>query len=405
MKVGYFTELNGKRRRIVSVLRPRLQTFRFVFKLLQNLIKYFHLHLGRQDDEMPSLLRRILHQAYLNARTGVAPANYYRYALWRTHFSHGSVEDYLGDFYSYNWQKRLSSQTYQVLMDDKLLFSLCAEKANFPTPTVLCIFSSTVPDIHPVIFRAWDDFREWLISGQTDLFIKPLHGLCGQGVLSLGERLDADTPTWRRLPSRDQITLPEIEHHFLHGHYRHYIIQARLEPSTQLAVYSKNVLQTLRILTIRDGKKVHVVAATLKIAGGKSPVDNLLIGRNLIAPIDLDTGVLGRAVYLENDQPIRVERHPVTNQRIEGVPLQHWQESLETVHRAASLFPCFKSIGWDVALTDRGPVIVEPNYHADMVLIQLAHDRGLLSWDEFRKFFFENGLHRYIGLGLMTADK
>ena len=47
--------------------------------------------------------------------------------------------------------------------------------------------------------------------------------------------------------------------------------------------------------------------------------------------------------------------------RIEGIELPMWDEALELAHAAMPHFLPNRSIGWDVAITDRGPVIVEAN--------------------------------------------
>ena len=45
-------------------------------------------------------------------------------------------------------------------------------------------------------------------------------------------------------------------------------------------------------------------------------------------------------------------------------------------------------IGWDIAITDQGPVIVEPNETPDHMLPQIADRRGMLD-DRFRSFVAE----------------
>jgi hypothetical protein len=48
------------------------------------------------------------------------------------------------------------------------------------------------------------------------------------------------------------------------------------------------------------------------------------------------------------------------------------------VLRAASLFPAIRNQSWDIAITARGPAILEVNWGGDLNLHQIAHGRGIL---------------------------
>ena len=178
---------------------------------------------------------------------------------------------------------------------------------------------------------------------------------------------------------------------------REYLVQRRLQPSTQLASFAPDVLQTARVVTLLDGGEPKIVAAALKISTGKEPIDNLLRGENLIAPIDTTSGELGIAVSFENYRQRFHAQHPQTDAPIHGVVLEDWHAAADLAKRAALAFPWFKNIGWDIGFTLDGPVVIEANYHADMMLIQLAHTRGLLEWHEFQDLFDRFDLRRYVG--------
>jgi glutathione synthase/RimK-type ligase-like ATP-grasp enzyme len=52
---------------------------------------------------------------------------------------------------------------------------------------------------------------------------------------------------------------------------------------------------------------------------------------------------------------------------------------------AARALPGLRVQAWDIALTDRGPVLVEVNIGGDFNLPQLAHATGLMD-ERFRAF-------------------
>jgi hypothetical protein len=57
-----------------------------------------------------------------------------------------------------------------------------------------------------------------------------------------------------------------------------------------------------------------------------------------------------------------VTAHPDTGARIEGTLLPWWEESLTLALRAHRGMRSIACVGWDVALTAGGPVLVEANW-------------------------------------------
>jgi hypothetical protein len=149
-------------------------------------------------------------------------------------------------------------------------------------------------------------------------------------------------------------------------HYHSFVVQERLRNHAELMRLSQtDSLQTARVQTLVDREKVaRILNAELKIVGGNSSTDNFDYGRtgNLIALASLETGSLKPALSVTADglaEPVFY--HPKTGVRIEGFPLPLWNETCELVRETALKFFPLRTIGWDVALTPKGPVIVEGN--------------------------------------------
>ena len=91
---------------------------------------------------------------------------------------------------------------------------------------------------------------------------------------------------------------------------------------------------------------------------GMAVVDNFNSG-GILAEVS-DNGKLGAAV----GQDVRVglvRHHPDTQARIEGEQLPYWQQMVDLALLAHERLgePCF--VGWDVALTINGPILLEGN--------------------------------------------
>ena len=92
--------------------------------------------------------------------------------------------------------------------------------------------------------------------------------------------------------------------------------------------------------------------------------DNLNRG-GIAATVDLASGELGQAqsfIVSEVMRGFAYDRHPGTGGQIAGIRLPRWDDVIELGLRAHTHFGGFHSIGWDIAITDEGPVLIEGNH-------------------------------------------
>jgi hypothetical protein len=71
-----------------------------------------------------------------------------------------------------------------------------------------------------------------------------------------------------------------------------------------------------------------------------------------------------------------VRHHPTTGAPIRGKRLPCWDEVKQLAVRAHGAFRPRVLIGWDIAITNEGPVIIEGNRGPDMDLMQRFMDVG-----------------------------
>lgn len=82
----------------------------------------------------------------------------------------------------------------------------------------------------------------------------------------------------------------------------------------------------------------------------------------------------GHAIQGDNRFGVRIiEKHPDSGQRLKGFPVPLWTEALFLARRAHELFPSVYFIGWDVAILQDRPVLVEGNALFDTDLTVLPH--------------------------------
>lgn len=197
-----------------------------------------------------------------------------------------------------------------------------------------------------------------------ELVAKPADGEGGDGVVMLGRFAD---------PAELAAALPP---HLLAARGVT-VIQPRIATHPSLADLALGALPTVRVVTILDEAGApEVVSATFRFASDPAArVDNMKAG-GLIAGVDLETGTLGLACkgYGGGDYA----RHPVTGAPIVGRGLPDWPAVKALAVRAhAEAFGDYALVGWDLAMTPEGPLLIEGNGKPGVLMPQRAARRGL----------------------------
>lgn len=138
---------------------------------------------------------------------------------------------------------------------------------------------------------------------------------------------------------------------------------------------SPSALNTIRIITQLHEGKVIIIAARLRVSVN-SEIDNLTAG-NFAAPVDIETGMVSGPGVFGDITKSDVFVHPITGVKIEGFLIPYWKECIEMVSKAALSIPDNRSVGWDVAVTNERPVLIEGNHDWGRVLWQLPVKKGL----------------------------
>lgn len=104
-------------------------------------------------------------------------------------------------------------------------------------------------------------------------------------------------------------------------------------------------------------------------------VDNFNAG-GIAAPVNLTTGVLGRAVARHLTGGV-FDSHPTSGTAITGFQLPNWPATLDLSLRAHDCRPSMPFVGWDVVITSSNPVLLEANPTWGEELFQLPHGQPL----------------------------
>jgi len=247
---------------------------------------------------------------------------------------------------------------YICLLRDKFVFSEYLKGIGIPTPKnyALCNYNT--------IYWIDSDTTEKvenLINRNIDVFCKDICGECGIGVFRL--------------------TI-ENGHVFINGEERssnelimclrgRFIFQEPVVQHSKLQQLYSNSLNTLRITTINDQGSIQVVCPFIRLGAGRSIIDNWMAG-GIIIGIDEETGLLKEQGFYKPGVGTRTEYHPDTRILFKDYEIPYFKEAIYMVKRLHKNLYGIHSIGWDVAITEKGPIIIEGNdnwaIHAHQVI-------------------------------------
>ena len=132
-------------------------------------------------------------------------------------------------------------------------------------------------------------------------------------------------------------------------------------------------VNTMRMMTLNDNGTPRLLWAGLRVGNGINAVDNFH-AEGMAVKIDLETGKLvGKAINKENEI---FEAHPTTGVVFHGFQIPCFAEAKELVLKAALESDKIKMVGWDVAISENGPLIIEGNRRPGFDLVQVLDGRG-----------------------------
>ena len=272
----------------------------------------------------------------------------YFYFLSHLHPEHEYRNTYAGTGFMYDQITILNPKAGRDILEDKIIF--LKHYAKFVKHGYVSLKE----------LNENKSSSEKILSNKSGkIVLKNSFGQCGIGV----EVRNSNEFTHESLIAR----LTETGNDFV----EEYVVQ-----HDDLMKLSPSGLNTIRIITeLNDNGKVDILGCRLRISIN-SQVDNMAAG-NIAAPIDPETGIVnGPGVYsdiLKHDEEI----HPVTNVKIVGFQVPFWKETLNTAIEAAKISQTNRSIGWDLAVTNNGPELIEGNHDWCKLVWQLPIKKGM----------------------------
>ncbi|HZZ87668.1 MAG TPA: sugar-transfer associated ATP-grasp domain-containing protein [Caulobacteraceae bacterium] len=236
-----------------------------------------------------------------------------------------------------------------ALATDRLAACAYLGAHGLPTEPVLAIYRPGLATPGPNLIRTRGDLRAFLETGAGEPMVaQPVEG--GGRRCLFGAGADPATDIDRLLDEvRDT---GEVS----------WLLRPLLAPHPDAAPDGQR-LAPVRLLTVQGGSGPLVLRACWRL-GGRD---------DIVACLDLETGaVIG---IVPAAAPHRARAAPP------GFSIPDWPRMKATAVEAARLMGQFGLLGWDIAATSEGPVILDIDPTPDLELHQLVDRQGLMdSW-------------------------
>jgi uncharacterized glyoxalase superfamily protein PhnB len=295
------------------------------------------------------------------------PYYYFKY-LYRK-----SVPNYL-DYISFKEQKIIVSHPYlhnpeyYSLINNKLYFGIFSELTSIKTPKLISynlgnsfFFKNEFIQIFNIDELIAFYQKVFETSNLDELFFRPHSKYGGEGCFKLN-----------KLNIKNELEARGST--ILQGDFVQTEVILQHEKINQI---HRKCLNTLRVITLITSEGItEIVSAYMRFGVGDSVVDNASSGGFFVG-INLEDGTLkSNGNYLPEFGGEVVKKHPDSGFKFKGFEIPYYREAINSVISGVKIIPN-RWIGWDIAITQTGPLIIETNSETHIPVSDIAYG-GLL---------------------------
>lgn len=301
-----------------------------MYKLAQKIKRYFSMLIDAANKISSitgkSKLNILFDMIWCTILYGASPNNYYDFKFYN--LGHNKRKTYVTHRISEQIIKKYNKDSYRDLFEDKTMF---AEKFQ-------CFFGREWLSLNDLDFKTFKNFAH----GKTKIIYKPIDSAQGKGIEVLHTNNFKD---YRALYT-----------YLKENHGENGIIEEWIQQHEDISRIYDRAVNPIRVITITQSERCNFLVAGLTI-GNSNEISNASCN-DLVAPIDIDKGIITLPAANFEKQ---YKTHPKTGMRIEGFKIPYWKELRHLIQEASKVIPEIGYIGWDVAITTEGPILIEGN--------------------------------------------
>jgi hypothetical protein len=321
---------------------------------------------------------------------GLTPQEYFYFRLYDdSKYTAEEKRRFLGKIrQSQVFQKCLTVDHWERA-HEKVLFDRLMREAGVPVPQIAAVYDEERSADGAAALRTDDDLSDFVRSeGAAPFFGKPATGMFSVGTCSV-KAYDAgpdELVFWSGERESVSAFVDEVRPFRAGG----YLLQKPLQPHADVRTVCGDRIATLRLVVLIRSSGPELFRGLWKIPVGENISDNFWRPGNILAALDLESGVVTRAVQGIGPYQVVLESHPDTGVTLPGYRLPMWEETLDTCMRAARALSDIEMLAFDIAVCPEGPVVVEANVGGDFNLPQLVDEVGLKD-EQFESWMRDRG--------------
>lgn len=335
---------------------------RYFKKKYQKEIEFFKNYADKKD---PSTIKREIR--LLKKYWHEYPVHYFVYGLYRKNIklTDQAIKNYIPLFFAKYILYPNSYKAYLPLVAEKSLSKTMFSSFHIPT-------TPTLFEIHDGKFylanrkRIDADFvLNNIISKQDEkIFIKPNEGSEGKGIVVLAKNGDGK---YYDVADHKILDIAYLENLKKIGNY---IAEEGIQQHPAVSSIHSDSVNTIRFFTEYRAGKIFIHLAIMRFGANKSHVDNAHSG-GMFCNVDLESGKINACAL--DLQFKEYAQHPTSGVVFDGFQIPFWQETCDMIRKSVFKLRQIKYLGWDVAITPDGPLVIEVNGNPDPAMSQIAH--------------------------------
>jgi hypothetical protein len=347
-------------------------------KPFEKFLSLRHILKDKNRKSISTILKELIQLLILHRRI---PGIYFSRHLYRKEKK--NIKDYLPNKLLWSLADIFNDQQAANVLYNKLFFDLFYGQFGLSLPRVLMYNHKNVfvSGGRSFVINSAQDLQNVLEdlftnkSSSGSLFIKKTYGSYGGDF------------TYKISSPLDPKITGEL---FLEVVKSGYLFQETIVQHPKLNELNPSSINSIRMDTFIDKSgQIEIISAYLRMSVKNLYVDNISSGGCCVG-VDLQSGKLNKYGYTSftKAEGDILTRHPLSGTIFEGFTIPHFTQAKELVIKAAGYCPGLRLIGWDVAIGQSGPILIEGNCGYDISLNDLTYG-GFLTNPTFRKVLGE----------------